>query len=192
MQHKLTDTHVESIAVGSTNPAKLAAARNAVSRIWPSAAVHSIEVESGVRPQPLSDEEAITGAINRARHARQAFDADLGIGIEGSTADTVHGLFSTAWIAVIDRHGTIGLGESGRFLLPKSVAQGVRSGGELGPLMDLMISEHNTKQRQGAVGIFTSGLISRSTALEMGVILALVRFLNPTYYAEVHRSDGDA
>src|SRR5438105_616451 len=56
---------VRSVAVGTTNPAKLAAVDSAIRRIWPTALVTGINVDSGVRAQPLSDEEAICGATNR-------------------------------------------------------------------------------------------------------------------------------
>ena len=175
---------IQTIGVGSTNPVKLAAVTQAVERIWPAAMIKSVAVDSGVRAQPLSDDEAITGATNRARAAQQISNADLGIGLEGSVADSPYGMFVTGWAAVVDRSGTLGIGGSGRFLVPPIIADGLRNGGELGTLMDQLVGQSNTKQRQGAVGILTSGLISRTEALESAVIFALTRFLNPTYYTE--------
>ncbi|MEZ4610887.1 MAG: DUF84 family protein [Caldilineaceae bacterium] len=52
----------------------------------------------------------------------------------------------------------------------------------LGALMDEIVNEDNTKQRQGAVGIFTGGLVDRTQALELAVIFALTRFVAPTLY----------
>lgn len=173
---------INTIAVGSTNPVKLAAVTHAVVRVWPGAVIESVVAESGVRAQPLSDDEAITGATNRAQRAQQASNADLGIGLEGSVAESAYGMFVTGWAAVVDRAGTLGIGGSGRFLLPTPIADGLRNGGELGTLMDQLVRQENTKQRQGAVGILTSGLITRTEALETAVIFALTRFLNPTYY----------
>ena len=40
-------------------------------------------MQSGVSPQPFSDEETIQGAINRARAAVKETGADIGIGLEG-------------------------------------------------------------------------------------------------------------
>ena len=170
------------VVVGTTNPAKLAAVNSAIQRIWPTALVTGINVDSGVRAQPLSDEEAIRGATNRARLALKMRDADLGIGVEGNTVELAQGMFSTAWVVVLDRAGLHGLGSSGRFLLPETVAQAVRQGGELGPLMDELTGEQNTKHKQGAVGILTNSLITRTAALETAVIFALTRFINPEYY----------
>lgn len=175
---------MHQVVVGTTNPAKLAAVRSAVQRIWPNATVTGIHVDSGVRAQPLSDEEAILGATNRARLALQTGGADLGVGVEGNTVELAPGMFSTAWVVVVDADGAHGLGSSGRFLLPEPVAQAVRQGGELGPLMDEFTGEQNTKHKQGAVGILTNNLITRTAALETAVIFALTRFINPGYYRE--------
>jgi len=142
-------------------------------------------VDPGISRQPLSDDEAIAGATNRARLALAQEGATLGVGIEGNTVDTVHGMFVTAWSVVLDEQGRVGIGSAGRFLIPEAVAAGVREGHELGPLMDAFIGEENTKQRQGAVGILTGGLISRTDALRSSVIYALAQFITPTYY---HRS----
>jgi inosine/xanthosine triphosphatase len=173
---------ITTVAVGSANPVKLQAVRNSIQRIWPNAEVSSVAVASGVRAQPLSDEEAIAGAVNRARAARQGLDSDLCSGLEGNTNETAHGVFVTGWAAAVDRHDTLGIGGSGRFLLPALLVDSIRQGAELGELMDEWAGQANTKQKQGAVGIMTNGLISRTEALQVAVIFALARFLNPDYY----------
>jgi inosine/xanthosine triphosphatase len=178
-------TSVSNIAVGSINPVKIAAVRLAVATIWPDAAIAGTAVDPGISRQPMSDDEAIAGATNRAHLALAATGADLGIGIEGNTVDCTHGMFVTAWTVIVDEKKRTGIGSGGRFLLPEAVAAGVRGGHELGPLMDEFIDEENTKQRQGAVGILTGGLISRTEALRSSVVYALTRFITPQYY---HRS----
>lgn len=172
---------ITTVAVGSTNPVKVQAVHNSIQRIWPTAEVHGVTVVSGVRAQPLSDDEAITGAINRAQAARFSLDSDLGIGLEGNTHETAQGIFVTGWAAAVDRHDQVGIGGSGRFLLPTVLVERLRLGAELGDLMDEWAGQTNTKQKQGAVGIMTNGLISRTTALETAVIFALTRFLHPDY-----------
>ncbi len=177
------------IAVGSKNPVKVAAVTTIVQRIWPDATVLSAAVDSGVRAQPRGDEEAIQGAITRARRARCVCAADLGVGLEGSTVENRYGMFNTGWAAIVDREQTVGIGGSGKFRLPAQVAAAVRAGHELGPLMDQLCGEQNTRQRQGAFGIFTNDLISRQDALETALIAALTRFLNPHYYEPDYRPD---
>lgn len=160
----------------------MAAVRAVMTRIWPASEVCAMAVESGVAAQPRSDDEAITGAMNRAQQALTLQYADLGVGLEGNVAINDHGCFNTGWAAVVDRHGRVGIGGSGRFLLPESIAQAILRGEELGPLMDKVSGEENTHQRQGAFGIFTDNLIGRQDALETALISALTRFLHPEYY----------
>ena len=179
---------VKKIAVGSLNPVKIAAVRNVAQRIWSDTDVIGISVPSGISVQPTSDQEAIKGAVNRAQLARYALQADLGLGLEGFTIDTQWGMFVSAWVAVVGTNEftsaeIIGLGAGGRIQLPHRVAEVVRNGAELGPLMDQFVNQKNTKQKQGAIGILTDGLVGRTEALEIGVIYALARFIKPDYYA---------
>lgn len=174
------------VAVGSTNPSKITAVRSVVQRIWTGAEVVGAEVDSGVSINPMSDEEAILGATNRARRARQQRSADIGIGLEGYTVDMAQGMFVAAWVVAVggdeNAQETVGYGSSGRLYLPEAVAREVRTGQELGPLVDRMSNQRNTKHHQGAVGILTRGLLPRTEALQTGVLYALARFISPEYY----------
>jgi inosine/xanthosine triphosphatase len=170
------------IAVGSTNPAKVQGVARAVARVWPEAVVHGIDVPSGVEAQPTTAAAGVRGALQRAEAARAALDADLGIGIEGYTEDYPFGMFTTAWAAVVDRAGRVGLGSSGRCPLPESVAAAIRAGGELGPLVDDLLGETNTKHRGGASGAFTAGLVERIESLSLGVTYAMAPFLSPQFF----------
>lgn len=173
---------IQSVVIGSRNPVKIAAATAAFERVWPGVVIQAVDVASGVRAQPLSDDEAILGATNRAHNALNCVQAQLAVGLEGSIADSNHGMFGTGWAVVLDREERLGIGGSGRFLLPQQIADALRRGEELGPLMDRLTGETNTRQRQGAIGIFTKNLLTRQSALESAVIYALTRFLNPQYY----------
>jgi inosine/xanthosine triphosphatase len=170
------------ISVGSRNPVKIAAVTNVVKNIWPDAEIIPVEVDHGISDQPMSDEEAFKGAMNRAEASLQKTRADLGMGLEGYVVDTRHGMFLSNLVVVLDKNGKIGIGNSGRIALPEKIASEVRKGRELGFVMDDFTGEHNTKQKQGAVGILTNGLITRTDSFETAVIYALVKFLNPDYY----------
>ncbi|MBX2998387.1 MAG: inosine/xanthosine triphosphatase [Caldilineaceae bacterium] len=170
------------IAIGSTNPTKIQAAERAARKVWPQAQIVAAEVASGVAAQPMNDEETIRGAINRAKAALLAADAEIGMGVEGGIEDTPFGMFTTGWGAVVDRKGRLGIGGGGSVLLPESIAERLRAGEELGPEMDRFSGLKNVRQNQGAIGIFTDGLVSRSEALEVALTYALARFICPDYY----------
>jgi inosine/xanthosine triphosphatase len=170
------------IAVGSRNPVKIDAVRATVGRIWPLAQVEAVEVGSGVRAMPMDDDECIRGALARANGARGAMNADLSVGLEGGVHPTEYGLFLIGWVAIVDRNGRESLASSTRIPLPEGVAEMVRAGRELGPLMDEITGRHATKQAEGAVGILTQGLVTRQGSFEAAVAYALVPWLSPELY----------
>ncbi|MBU6996516.1 MAG: inosine/xanthosine triphosphatase [Theionarchaea archaeon] len=170
------------ISVGSKNPVKVRAVVEATRNVWPHVDVVAVEISGGVSEQPTSDREAITGAAYRAQMSLDGTDADMGVGLEGFIADTEYGMFASCWVVIRDRKGCTGIGGGGKLLLPERVAAEVRSGKELGPVIDELLGECNTKQKQGAVGTFTQNLITRQAAFEHSVILALAPFIAPDYY----------
>lgn len=166
------------VAVGSANPVKLGAARVVLGRLAEGAVVSSVTVESGVPDQPWGDEETMRGALTRARAARAALDADVGIGIEGGVVAEADGSVRTcAWAAAVMRDGREGVGGSLALTLPPGVARLVRDGMELGHAMDAVAGTRNVKHGLGAVGILTGGLVTRQQAYETIVIYALAPLL---------------
>jgi inosine/xanthosine triphosphatase len=167
------------VAVGSKNPVKVAAVRAVMTRLGSRAAIEGVAVPSGVPDQPFGDEETIRGAIERARAARLALDADVGVGIEGGVVEMADRSMRTcAWAAVVVRDGRYGVGGSLAMPLPDSVSRLIRERGlELGHAMDELTGQHNVKQGAGAVGILTRGLVDRQAAYEVLVAYAASRFL---------------
>ncbi len=172
------------IAVGSTNPVKVTAVRQTINRIWPEAEIVSVAVPSGVSEMPMSDEETRTGARNRAVAAREALDADFGVGLEGGVQPEPFGLTLHGWVVVVDGNGRTGIGGGGRLPLPEHIAQKVLAGTELGDVMDEVLGDHNTKQKGGAVGALTNGLVLRGETFALAVAYAFAPFVSPDLYRE--------
>ena len=174
---------VRRVAVGSANPVKVAAVRAVLAAAGGSAEVTSIGVASTVSDQPVGDDETIRGAVARARAAREATGAELGVGIEGGVVELPDGSMRTcAWAAVVDADGQTGIGGSLAMSLPSVVADLVRGGLELGHAMDRYVNERDTKRGKGAVGILTAGLVDRQRAYESLVSYALAPFITPELY----------
>jgi inosine/xanthosine triphosphatase len=169
------------IAVGSTNPVKLAAVQVVLGRAFPEATFIPVEAPSGVPEQPWGDDETRLGAFNRANQALAKTGADYGVGLEGGLSETSVGLMTCAWCAMVDRRGKVGYGGGVKMLLPPLVADILRQHGELGPVMDTLINEPGTKQKQGAVGILTNGLSNRQAAYEQLVAMAAAPFVTGYY-----------
>ena len=172
-----------TVAVGSGNPVKLAAARAVVTAYFPDAVVAAHPVQSGVPDQPFGDDETIAGARARALRARAAADSDLGVGLEGGVVDGPTGMRTCAWCVVVHRDGREGVGGSLAMPLPEGVAALIRAGEELGHAMDTFAATRGTKHGRGAVGILTDGRIDRQAAYEVLVTYALAPFVTPALYA---------
>jgi inosine/xanthosine triphosphatase len=180
---RLNLSALRAIAVGSTNPVKIAAARAVLGAIAPRASVSGVAVASTVPDQPFGDDETIRGALARAAAAREATNADLGVGIEGGVVESADGSMRTcAWAAIVDAHGRTGVGGSLAMPLPRRVAELIRGGAELGHAMDRLIGAHNTKHGAGAVGILTAGLVDRQRAYEILLSYAVAPFLTSELY----------
>ena len=171
-------------AVGSLNPVKINAVKKVVIKIWPEAKVKSLNVESGVSNQPIGIRETMQGAINRAKKAmEQDWKADFGVGLEGGITNvSEYGYFNIPWCAIIDRNGVLGLGSAGGLELPDKIVADVLKGQELGFVMDEKTCIKNSKQKMGAIGILTDGLLDRQSAYETMVIYALSKFIKPEFY----------
>ncbi|GAB4572092.1 MAG: inosine/xanthosine triphosphatase [Anaerolineae bacterium] len=172
------------IAIGSLNPVKLAAAESVLQQLYPEAHFEAVGVASGVSAQPKGDQETRTGAVNRARAARQKTAADLAIGLEGGLIETEFGLMTSAWCAVVDSEGRLGIGGGAHMMLPPQTEVWLRAGMELGEAMDRLTGLHNTKHDNGAIGILTAGLETRTSAYAHILHLALAPFRSPYFRQE--------
>jgi inosine/xanthosine triphosphatase len=170
------------VAVGSTNPVKVTAVRTVVERIWPDADIVSVSVPSGVSAMPMSDEESLAGARNRALAARIQMDAHMGLGLEGGVHQDSFGLVLHGWVVAVDGNGREGIGGGARLPLPDHIARRVLAGEELGPIMDELLNDTNVKQKGGAVGALTAGLVMRQETFAIAVAYALAPFVTPDLY----------
>lgn len=170
------------VAVGSLNPVKVTAVQMTFSRVWPEVEVVAVDVPTGVSDMPMSDEETITGARNRAHAARSQADADFGVGLEGGVHPSADGLLLQGWVVVVDRNGREGIGGAARLPLPQHIARRIYAGEELGPIMDDVLNDHNIKQKGGAVGALTAGLVNRDETFAVAVGYALAPFVSAQLY----------
>ncbi len=144
----------------------------------------TVAVDPGVPDQPRGVEQTVRGAENRARRALRAddHDRDLGVGIEGGVAELpgVEGLSLVMWAVVTDGD-RLGRGSGPSLRLPDGVAERVRTGEELGPVMDDLTGAEGVKHDQGAAGVFTGGRTDRERALAQAVAAAAGPVLTDWY-----------
>jgi inosine/xanthosine triphosphatase len=150
---------VITIAVGSKNPTKVEAVKQVFEK--DTIVVKGLQVASGVSEQPFSDQDTRAGAIHRARECVKA-GADAGIGLEGGVMESEAGMLSVNWGALVDQNGRQIIASGARYPLPEEIAKGVRQGNELGEVIDEFTARKDVRKKEGAVGIFTNGLITRN------------------------------
>ncbi|KMY55089.1 NTPase [Bacillus sp. FJAT-27231] len=165
------------IAIGSLNRAKKLALEKAVEAAGLQAEIESISVPSNVSEQPFSDEETRQGAVNRAKNALTEANADIGIGLEGGVMETDAGLFLCNWGALAVEEQVIITAGGARILLPPTIAEQLRSGEELGPVMERFTAREEIRQHEGAIGVFTNGLVTRDEMFLHVAKLLLGQFL---------------
>ncbi len=173
------------VVIASTNPVKIETTKLGFEAMFPDQQFEFVgtSAPSHVSDQPMSEEETLTGATNRAHNAQNLQkDADYWVGIEGGLEEIDHGMEAFAWIVVLSKGSQVGRGRTGSFFLPKKVAELVKEGKELGEADDIVFARVNSKQANGAVGILTNDVLTRTTFYIPAVILALIPFKNPELY----------
>jgi|GEM_PF-181868 len=174
------------VAVGSKNPVKIQATKEAFEKVFPEMKweVIGIEVESEVSNQPMSDTESIKGARNRARKAMKKLKADYGVGLEGGLHHIGKYWFDNGWIVVVDKQGNEGIGSTVKMPTPQVLMELVHQGIELGIANDMVFKTVNSKHAEGHFGLMTKNAITRTSGYRDGVISALSRFVHPDLFVE--------
>jgi inosine/xanthosine triphosphatase len=169
------------VAVGSLNPLKLKATEVAFTRFLPDIewVFQGSDVPPGVSCQPMSDDEALRGALNRASRAMDELNSDFGVGLEGGLQRIGDDWLNSGWAVVRHRGGGQGIGSTLRITVPDYIMTYVHAGHELGTACDLAFRESNSKQAQGYFGLMTNGLITRTSAFSEAIIAALSVFSHP-------------
>lgn len=146
-----------NIIIGSTNPAKIEAVRT----VFPSQDIISLDVSSEVSAQPFSDRETKEGALNRAKQCARSHPQAIGIGLEGGVMYIENDLFLCNWGALVTQDHKVYTASGARIMLPQEIGEQLNQGFELGELMDHYVEKKDVRKKEGAIGIFTNGLISR-------------------------------
>ena len=149
------------ITIGSLNPTKV----EAVKSVFHHYEVIGKNVPSNVSNQPMTDQETMEGAINRANNAKRDGNSEIGIGLEGGVIIENDRLFLCNWGALVYENETI-LASGAKILLPREFMKELKNGIELSDIMDSYTNEKDIRSKEGAVGIFTNGQITRTQIFE--------------------------
>jgi len=176
------------VAVGSTRRPKLEAVdqalRELLPRFHPSAQFEIVpmEIPSGVRATPLSREQSMAGARNRAqalaeiaRESSKPWKYFVGLegGLEVVSEREKRWVFLENWAYVADSSGRGAFGHSGGVLLPDALAeQVIERGVDLSEAIDAYAKGSGIRDAQGAWGVLTRDIITRRDAFRISVVAA--------------------
>ncbi len=195
---QVPQTRIERIALGSDRAAKIMAVRASIARVaqidsgWREVSVVARPVKTEAPAMPLNDWELMSGARQRALAVReilikQRLDADLYVGLEGGFHSiSVEGEWHTflrGWAFVTDgERGSFGMSPS--IGVPEAIVKDVIQGKrELGIVIDEVAGVRDVRSKQGAWGVLSRDLLTRSMSFEAALIAAFAPFYNPALYS---------
>jgi inosine/xanthosine triphosphatase len=197
LNHSKNRPKTRTIALGSDRVPKIMAVRATLSRIaeidrtWADATVIARAVTTNIPAMPLTDWQLMEGARERALAVRdllisQGLEAEIYVGLEGGFHSiSIEGEWHTflrGWAyATDDKKAAFGAAPS--ITVPESLARKVIEGRtELGLVIDEVAGKHDVRSRQGAWGVLSKDLLTRSMSFELALIGALAPFYNSALY----------
>lgn len=171
------------VAVGSPNPLKAEAVKDAFSMFFKDVEVVSIDVASEVRPFPVGDMEIMTGAANRAKGAKVSCpDCEYSVGIEGGVVEFAGRWFDRNY-AVVLWDGRMGVGCSAGYEIDESILRQVNpETDDSKKVIDRIMGEENVFDGVGVIGVMTQRRLTRTDVLRDAVACALTRVVAPWLY----------
>ena len=163
---------------------------------WRDVSVVARPVKTDAPAMPLTDWELMSGARQRALAVRdqlvqQKLEVDLYVGLEGGFHSiSVEGEWHTflrGWAFATDgERGSFGMSPS--IEVPDAIVKDVIDGKrELGIVIDDFAGIRDVRSKQGAWGVLSRDLITRSMSFEAALIAAFAPFYNRQLYVSEER-----
>lgn len=162
-------------------------------RSWSEINVVARPVETNIPAMPLTDWQLMQGARERALAVRdllrtRRLEADIYVGLEGGFHSiSIEGEWHTflrGWAYATDGK-TECFGSSPSISVPEALVKKVVEGRtELGLVIDEVSGKRDVRSREGAWGVLSRDLVTRSMSFEVALIAAFAPFYNPKMYTE--------
>lgn len=171
------------VNIGSENPVKIKAVKNAFGKYFKKVEVKGIKTESEVRQQPLNLLEILNGAKTRAKKNFQNCDYSIGIesGIMSFPCDSG---FMEITVAVIFDGKKFFSGTSPLFEYPDRAVKMLLQGRHdiNSAFAELFGKDADMGRKQGAVGELTRGKVNRAQFTELAVLMALMKIVSKEFF----------
>ena len=187
------------IGIGTENRPKIEACKAVIQRLKVKLKITTTpdyiikKIPSGISDMPLSQEEMMIGAKNRAINLftilkKEYLSPKFTIGMEGGLfkkfpdSKNDRAIFLQSWVFVYN--GDKGSwGSSGAISVPEKVYKPILNNGwELAQVIDSVSGKENVRSHMGAVGVFSDGQILRQDFFESALEFAFAPFYNPAIY----------
>lgn len=176
------------VVVGSENPIKFEAVKEAFEKCHAVAEYSAIKSNSGVSKQPFSLEEMANGAHNRAKEVREFTQRGLaaerlidihplGVGVESGIFSVKDDYFDACYVSIYDGCEFYDGISSGLRIPKQIVAELKKNDKELGDFFD--------GRNGGAIGAMTNGLVNRREQVMQGAVLACMNYQNSSYRTSI-------
>ncbi|MCX6356915.1 MAG: inosine/xanthosine triphosphatase [Candidatus Aureabacteria bacterium] len=169
------------VNVGSKNRVKCEAVREVCRDLFGEVTVNAVSASSGVSHTPVTDDEMIRGAVNRAKKAYQGAPADLGVGLEGGIMPGPYGPILKGWVAVYDGAETH-IGSTPGLPLPAYIMEQIGNDRELAHVMEEVCNRRDVRSNEGAFGVLTGNRITRTESFKLALYCAFAPLLNKEIY----------
>lgn len=175
------------INVGTKNPVKISAVAEIIKDYekYKDAEIVSVEAESLISEQPLSIDETIQGAMNRARNCFSS--CELSIGLESGlmkVPNTKTGFMDFTCCAIFDGK-QFHLGLSSAFEFPVKVVEKIFNEkiDSSSAFHKLGLSKNNyVGYAEGIIGVLTKGRLNRKQYTQQALRTAFIHLENPELY----------
>ncbi len=163
----------------------------AIDSTWAEANVVARAVSTNAPAMPLTDWQLMQGARERALAVRDVLrarrlEAEIYVGLEGGFHSiSIEGEWHTflrGWAYATDgKRGAFGASPS--ISVPDALAKKVIEGRrELGLVIDEVSGQRDIRSREGAWGVLSRDLVTRSMSFELALIAAFAPFYNSKLY----------
>jgi len=172
------------VVVCSVNPVKILAVKEAFLSFFDEIDIKSMKIEEKkVFKQPLTEKQTLDSALTRIENARKLEKADYYASMEGGIGKDEFGAYLTWYVCICNDEGKKSVAGGGRMPFPSIIFNELyrERKKELGDIIDELADDENTKQKGGAIAIFTGNRVMRKDIFKRDLIIALIPFTSEIY-----------
>ncbi len=185
----LDKTRRPVVAIGSRNPAKVQGTKKAFKHLLRNLEFRELDLTTRVKLQPMSLDETVRGARQRAEFAIEEEGADFGVGVEAGIiklAEESDGqvfFLNVQIAAVVDSAHHLSFGSSSGFPIPMKLVSMMKDENvELDKYAHELTGAKRIREEHGVVYHLSKRRLSRAEMTEQCVSMALIPWLNRKPY----------